>query len=339
MMRVTVVLLEGSLPSTALVPLEILGSAGVLWEGLHGEGGDRRFQVETASLDGGSTATSVSLPLPATRAIHQVESADLVVLSSGITEIEAQLRRNAELLPWLRGLRARGSAVAGICSSVPLLAEAGLLDGRPATTHWAVVNECRRRYPEVQWQPERAVTEADGVFCSGGAYTAIDLSLYLVEKYCGHRIAMQTARSLVLRTPRAWQAGYATEPPAVHHDDAQIRRAQEWLFANFGGEVRVEELAVRVGMSPRNFARRFKAATGETPIRYLQRLRINAARHLLENDLKTVRQVSRAVGYEDLSFFRWLFKRHTGEAPRRYRERFGTSLPDSLAVGQRTLKS
>lgn len=339
MMNVTVVLLDGGLPSTAIAPLEILGSAGVLWNELRGEAGDRRFDVQTASLDGESTATSVSVSLPAERALDEVEAADLIVISSGTSDLAVELERNARLLPWLRRWRERGSAIAGICTSVPLLAEVGFLDGRPATTHWAVVNQCRRRYPRVQWQPERSMTESDGIFCSGGAYSAIDLSLYLVEKYCGHRVAMQTAKALALQTPRTWQVGFAAEPPEITHDDEQIRQAQEWLFDNFGKEIRVEELASHVSMSSRNFSRRFKAATGETPIRYLQRLRINAARHLLENDLKTVRQVSRAVGYQDLSFFRRLFKRHTGEAPRTYRERFGTSLPESLAVGQRTLKS
>ena len=125
--------------------------------------------------------------------------------------------------------------------------------------------------------------------------------------------------------------GYAAEPPASEHDDVPIQRAQEWLFRHFTEDVRIDTLATRVGMSPRNFARRFKAATGETPIRYLHRLRINAARHLLENDLQSVFQVSRAVGYEDLAFFRRLFKRQAGVSPTRYRERFGVKTDGAVA--------
>lgn len=336
MMKVTVVLLEGGLPSTAIAPVEILSSAGVLWNDLRGEAEDRRFRVQTASLDGGSTGTPVPLSLPASRSIDDIEETDLIIVASGSSDFDLELERHARLVPWIREWREQGAAIGAVCSSVVFLAEAGLLDGRPATTHWAVVDGCRRRYPRVHWQPERAVTESDRIFCSGGIYSSIDLSLYLVERYCGHRVAMQTAKALLLQTPRTWQVGFETEPPRMDHDDSQVRDAQEWMFDHFAEDVRVEELASRVGSSPRNFARRFKAATGETPIRYLQRLRINAARHLLENDLKTVRQVSRAVGYRDASFFRRLFKRHTGEAPQKYRERFGTSLPESLAVGERT---
>lgn len=333
---VTVVLLPGGLPSTAVTPVEILGSAGVLWNELRGDEPAPRFEVTTASAGGDPVDTPVALSLPVERSIEEVESTDLVVLASGSGDLDTDLESGAHVIPWLHSRREDGSAIAAVCSGVPLVAEAGLLDDRPATTHWAMAEECRRRYPTVRWYPERAVTEADGVFCSGGVYSAIDLSLYLVERYCGHAIAMQTARALLLQTPRTWQAGYTATPPKITHEDERIRAAQEWLFDHFGEDVRLEELASRVNMSSRNFSRRFKAATGESPIRYLQRLRINAARHLLENELKTVRRVSREVGYEDLSFFRRLFKRHTGKSPRQYRERFGSSLPRSVAVEGRT---
>lgn len=335
MIDTTVVLLEAGLPSTAVAPIEILSTAGVLWNELRGEEADRRFRVRTASLDGGPVGVAVPLTLEPDGAIGEMEQ-DLVVVSAGSGDLEAELERNGALVTWLRDQRERGVLIAGICTGVPLLAEAGLLDGGSATTHWAVVDACRRRYRNVRWEPERSVTERDGVFTSGGVYSAIDMGLYLVEKYCGHRIAMETAKALVLQTPRTWQVGYATEPPEITHEDEQIADAQEWLFRHFSEEIQVESLASQVGMSPRNFARRFKAATGDTPIRYLQRLRINAARHLLEDDTKSVREVGRAVGYGDISFFRRLFRRFTGEPPQKYRERFSTRPPRTLAISERS---
>ena len=332
MIRVTVLLLEGGLPSTFITPIEIFGNAGVLWNSITGEAGDPFFRVQTASLDGRGVRTSTSLIAEPDCSVEDVEATDLVFVTGTQPDLTTALAANAVLLPWLRRWHDGGAAIAGVCTGVSLLAEAGLLDGRRATTHWAFDGFCRERYPRVQWEIERLVSESDRIFCGGGGYSSIDLSLYLVEKYCGHTVALRTAKALLLPMPRVWQAGYAADPPQASHGDAQIQRAQEWLFRSFAQDVRVEDLAAMVAMSPRTFARRFKAATGETPINYLHRLRVNAARHLLENDRKSVRQVSREVGYEDLTFFRRLFKRYTGAPPREYRDRFGSTTQPSAAI-------
>jgi transcriptional regulator GlxA family with amidase domain len=198
-----------------------------------------------------------------------------------------------------------------------------VLDGRPATTHWAVVEQARALYPDVDWKADRFVTESENIFCGGGLYASIDLSLYLVEHYCGHMIAVQTAKALLLESPRIWQSAYAAQPPRSAHDDEAIQKAQKWLVAHFRESVDLDELATKVGMSPRNFARRFKAATGDAPLAYLHRLRIDRARHYLESAHRSVEEIAREIGYEDVAFFRQLFRRHTGTSPRDYRARFG----------------
>ncbi|WP_111412241.1 GlxA family transcriptional regulator [Billgrantia lactosivorans] len=334
MIDVTVVLVEGGMPSTAVAPVEVFSMAGVLWNSMRGKPVEPPFRVRTASQDGRRVSTAVDLSLEPSFALEDVEKTDLIVVSAVGADLDAACPANTALYPWLRKWHARGVTVAGVCAGVALLAEAGLLNGRTATTHWGVVEACRRRYPQVHWQPERFLTESDNVLCSGGVYAAVDLSLYLVEKLCGHRVAMETARALLLETPRVWQAGYAAEPPDATHEDRQIRRAQEWLFHHFTEPVRIEALADQVGMSSRNFIRRFKLATGETPTGYLHRLRVNAARHLLENEQQTIQQISRAVGYDDLAFFRRLFKRYTGLSPQRYRECFGQP-HESIAIAGR----
>jgi len=320
---VTVVLLERALPSTSVAPFEIFASAGVMWPILRGEAPVPRFNARMVSLDGRPTRHWVPVGLRPSGAISSVRRTDLIVVGAAEFDLEHSRRSNAALIPWLKRWHERGVSICGICTGVHLLAEAGLLDGRRATTHWAVVDQCRRMYPRVHWEPDRFVTESGNVFCGGGVYAAIDVSLYLVEKFCGHEIAVQTAKALLLETPRMWQATYAAEAPRSAHDDAEIQQAQSWLFKNFQEDVRVEELAERCGMSPRNFARRFTAATSETPIAYLHRLRIDAARHMLESRRKSIADVGNAVGYEDEAFFRRLFKRHTGVSPRDYRARFG----------------
>jgi transcriptional regulator GlxA family with amidase domain len=346
---VTVVFLERALPSTSVAPIEIFSNAGVLWQMLHGQPMVPRFRVRTVSLDGQPTRHAIPVQLQPEGTLASIKKTDLIVVPTAEFDIDASNQANRVLIPWLRRQYTRGASIAGICTGVSLLAEAGLLEGRPATTHWAMVGEFRRRYPNVDWQSDRFVTESDRVFCGGGVYSAIDLSLYLVERYCGHEVAVETAKALLLETPRIWQSGYGAAPPRSAHDDDSVKRAQDWLFRNFKQEVSLDELAARVGMSPRNFARRFSAATGETPLGYLHRLRIDAARHLLETrgksvaDVshylhrlridaarhlletrgKSVADVSQEVGYEDLGFFRRLFRRHTGATPQAYRARFG----------------
>jgi transcriptional regulator GlxA family with amidase domain len=175
----------------------------------------------------------------------------------------------------------------------------------------------------VHWDADRFVTESESVFCGGGLYASIDLSLYLVEHYCGHEVAVQTAKSLLLETPRMWQTPYAAQPPRSGHDDEAIQRAQNWLYAHFREPVDLDAVAAKAAMSPRNFARRFKVATGDAPLGYLHRLRIDAAKHYLENGQRSVQEISQQIGYEDVAFFRHLFRRYTGASPREYRARFG----------------
>jgi transcriptional regulator GlxA family with amidase domain len=336
MIDVTVVLVEGGMPSTAVAPVEVFSTAGVLWNSMRGLPAEPRFRVRTVSQDGKKVSTAVNLNLEPVCRLDEVDATDLIIVSAVGTNLEAACRANAPLYPWLRDWHQRGARIAGVCAGVALLAESGLLDKRPATTHWGVVDACRRRYPDVHWQPERFLTESDNLLCSGGVYASVDLSLYLVEKLCGHRVAIETARALLLETPRIWQIGYAADPPAANHEDRLVRRAQQWLFEHYNGPVRISELAESVAMSPRNFARRFKLATGETPTDYLHRLRINAARHLLENEQQTIQQVSRAVGYDDLAFFRRLFKRYVGSSPKHYREGFTVDASENVAISGRS---
>ena len=321
MLDVTVVLLAGGLPSTSMIPLEIFACAGSFWGALTGAPTEPRFRVRTATVDGKTRHSMVPVGLQPTVSLADVKRTDLIVVPTAGIDVDSVRRENPELIAWLRA-RSSATAVAGVCSGVVLLAAAGLLDGCVATTHWGIVDRCRQVFPNVDWQPDRLVTEAGNVFCGGGVYAAIDLSLYLVEHYCGHGVALETAKALLLETPRTSQAAHAYQLPRAH-DDEPIREAQRWLLLHAHEAVDLDTLAAKVAMSPRNFARRFKSATGEAPLAYLHRLRIDRARRELESQRRSIEEVSRDVGYQDVAFFRQLFRRHTGVAPREYRARFG----------------
>lgn len=322
---VTVILLEGGYASTAIAPIEVFHSAGRLWHWLRGETLAPRFRVRTASIDGNSVTSLCSLGLKPEFALQDIAHTDIVVLPASGWDLMESIAARTSLLSWLRQSHERGAYVAGICSGVGYLAEAGLLDGRKATTHWAVVETFRQRYPRVDWHPEQFVTEDGRICCSGGLYASIDLSLYLVDKFCGHEIALQTAKSMLVSLPRHCQSGYAVVPLAKPHGDDRIRKAEEYLHEHFNRTVPIEILAERIGMSPRNFIRRFQAATGHMPGEYQQLLRLTAAKELLERDGLPIQTLCARIGYQDIAFFRSLFKRHTGMTPAEYRSRFAAS--------------
>src|SRR5262245_38672803 len=164
-------------------------------------------------------------------------------------------------------------------------------------------------------------TEDGRIFCSGGVYAAIDLSLYLVEKFCGHEIALKCAKSLLLSMPRGRQSGYSVVQLSRPHSDEKIRQTEEYLQQHFDSDISIDHLAERAGMGARNFIRRFKAATGRRPGAYIQTLRVSAAKELLETGTSSRQAGTSKIAYEGLGFSRNLFKRHTGMSPGEYRDR------------------
>jgi transcriptional regulator GlxA family with amidase domain len=322
MIEVTVVLLNGNYASTAIGPIEVFHSAGFLWNILQGDAPDPKFRVTVASLDGESVLSPYSVRLLPQVSIGSVENAGLIVVPSSGLDLDNQFARHAALFPWLRANAARGAYIAGTCTGAAYLAEAGLLDGRQATTHWATADEFRRRYPKVDWRPEKLITEDRGMFCSGGVYSSMDLSLYLVEKFCGHAVALQCSKALLINMPRPYQSGYAVLPLSRPHNDDKIRSAEAYMEKHYASSIPIERLARDLNMSPRNFMRRFKRATGRLPGDYLQAMRVAIAKEMLEDGARSVQAVSAAVGYEDAAFFRVVFKRHTGMTPGEYRENF-----------------
>lgn len=333
MLHVAVLFLNGGCASTALLPMEVFRSAGVLWNLLNSQAPDARFQVTTASVGGAPAVTDQLVSLIPSCALDAVAHPDIVFVPAGGLPLETLIRtgyvidavmeRNAAVVPWLRRWAAEGSKIAGVCSGVALLAEAGLLDGKRATTHWGLADLYRQRFPNVDWQPEYLITDAGDVFCGGGINSAADLSLYLVERFGSRDMALECAKALLIEMPRTWQVAFADVALRTSHNDESIRLAQDWLHRHYQRPVSVDAIAARVGMSPRNFVRRFKDATGQTPLSYIHCIRVAMAKRLLEDGRQSVQEVGQNVGYEDQAFFRGLFKRHTGVCPTAYRTRFG----------------
>ena len=222
---------------------------------------------------------------------------------------------------WLRDRHAEGATLAGNCG-VFLLAATGLLAGRPATTHWDFAEAFRTGFPDVHLHTDRIVVEDGDIITAGGLMAWTDLGMRLVDRIFGPTIMLETGRFLLIDSSGREQRHYRSFAPRLTHGDEAILKLQHWLHAKGGQAISVAEMAQQASLEERTFLRRFKTATGMTPISYAQHLRIGKARELLEFTKRSVEQVARSVGYEDTSAFRRVFHRIIGLSPGEYRQRF-----------------
>jgi transcriptional regulator GlxA family with amidase domain len=333
MHKIAILFVNGGLASTSILPLEIFKSAGTLWNALNGVPLEPRFDVVTASADGAPVAVSRHLALTPEIACAEVREPVLVFVAAGGLEFDAMVSqaydpvatvaRNAALLPGLKRWHGEGATIVTACSGALLAAAAGLLEGKRATAHWGLARLYAEHYPNVDWREEYLVTDCGDVVCGGGINGAADVSLYLVEKHCGREIALKTARSLCIEMPRTWQNSFTHFELRAAHEDEAVLAAEHYIRTHFAEDLKFDAVASHVGMSPRNFARRFKDATGDTPLAYLHGLRIAVAKQLLETTPTGVAEIGQKVGYLDPAFFRQLFQRKAGVSPSDYRRRFG----------------
>jgi transcriptional regulator GlxA family with amidase domain len=321
MKRVTILAMYNTMASTVTGPMDVFYQAGIMWNYFRGQRLTPFFETEIVTTDGGPFKCLNGTRMLPDRSVRDVASTDLIVVSS-ILNIDKTLKHEGEAVDWLKEHYGRGTHIATVCTGAFVLAETGLLDGKTATTHWGSAGEFRQRYPRVHLKPERLLTDEGDLFCSGGMNAGTDLALYLVEKYCGHEVALQSSKAMISDIGRTLQAPYAIFQYQKDHKDTQILAVQKLLEKDFGRDYPYEALARRFGMSRRTFERRFKAATGDTPLIYLQRVRVEAAKHLLESRDLSFDEIAYRVGYEDSSAFRKLFLKQTGLRPREYRKRF-----------------
>ncbi|MGR4069994.1 GlxA family transcriptional regulator [Billgrantia sp. C5P2] len=229
-----------------------------------------------------------------------------------------------EEIAWVRRHFDHGSLVCSTCSGSVLLAEAGLLDGLEAASHWAMADLFRDRYPSIKFRPERILCDSGRngqLITTGGASSWQDLALYLIGRFCGAKEAARVAHLFLLGDRGYGQLPFASMARPRQHNDAVISRIQEWLVDNYVTPNPVTAMVGRSGLSERSFKRRFSAATGYTPVEYVQALRIEEAKQMLATDEMGIEEISAAVGYEDSTFFRKLFKRRAGVTPAQYRQR------------------
>jgi len=322
MKKIVILALHNAGASTITGPMDSFHLAGVLWNYLNQEKARPLFDVKMVSVDGRPVNCLNRLMIAPHMAIDDVSGADMILISS-ILDIDKTLKYEGAAIPWLRAHYRRGTALASLCTGAFVLAETGLLDGKTATTHWGYVEQFKQRYPDVDLKPERLITDDGDLYCSGASNACLDLSMYLIEQYCGHEVAVQCAKGFLLDLGRFYQAPYSSILNfQKKHADELILNAQNWIEANFEVGFSIDEVAGKNNISRRTFERRFKSATGDTPLYYLQRVRIEAAKKMLEANTKTVDEIAYAVGYSESNFFRKVFKKHTNLTPKEYQNKF-----------------
>ncbi len=321
MKKVTLLGLHNTMATTLFGPMDIFNQAGRLWQRLANRPRSPYFEVVIASADGQPIRCANNVFVQPHHSIHAIQQTDLLVIASA-TFIDEILDKHPELVPWIREQYHQGAHVASICTGVFLLAETGLLDGKSATLHWGYAQMFSQRYPRVRLQSDKMILDQGRLYCSAGTNAGLDLSLYLVEKFCGRRAALESAKTMVLDLGRKSQMPYSRLVTSTGHGDPSVMRVQEWLDQHLAEPVDYGRLAVKFGMSRRSMERRFKRATGMTPLGYVQRLRVEKAKRLLEKGSQTFSQITYDVGYEDISFFRKIFIRLTGLRPKEYQQRF-----------------
>jgi len=281
--------------------------------------GQRLFALQRFSVDG-QPVTLGYAQIQVDGDLASAESANLIVLPAAGSDIDALLTQHTALLAWLAH-RPSSQQLASICSSAFLLAAAGLLDGGPATTHWALAERFRQHFPKVQLDERALLSQQHNRFCSGGAQAGLDLCLHLIGWHAGPWLAQRVAAALVVERHRGLQSRFQPLLPDARQDDAGISALLVWLQQHHAQTLDLEQLAARLHCSTRSLLRRFKAATGLTPIDYLQRLRISAAQGALHQTQSSLEQVALAVGYQDRATFARLFKQLCGETPGAFRRR------------------
>lgn len=321
MKSVTILGMRNTMASTIISPMDVFYHAGVMWNYLNGQALTPYFDVHLVTTTGKPFRCLSGIRLVPDGSIHDVQQTDLIVVSS-ILDIEKTLSVQRDAVDWIKDHHRQGAQIATICSGAFVLAETGLLDGKSATTHWGFARQFRKRYPQVELKVERLITDEGDLYCSGGYNAGVDLSLYLVEKFCGHEVALQSSKSMISELGRTSQAHFAVSQHRKDHQDAHILPIQEWIEVNYHKHFNYDGLARQNGLSRRTLERRFKNATGETPLAYQQGIRVEVAKRLLERERYSFDEITYRVGYEDSSTFRKIFSKHTGLGPKEYRKKF-----------------
>lgn len=285
-------------------------------------GGRPYYDIQLVSTNGSNALYGGLFQVNASLNLREAGQFDLIIVPAIFGDISKEIRNNSDYIPWIAAQHAKGAEIASLCMGAFLLAETGLLNGKRCTTHWLGAEAFRQQYPAIELLEQKVIVDENGLYSSGGAYSFLNLILHLVEKYNGREMALQCAKVFEVNIDREQQAEFAIFHGQKTHEDEPIKKAQIYIENNVGDKISVEKLADMFAISRRNFVRRFKKATSNTPLEYIQRVKVEAAKKKLESSVDSVNHIMYDIGYNDGKAFRNLFRKYTGITPTEYKSRY-----------------
>ncbi len=298
---------------------EIFQKANAYWK----ERGNR--QLFNIQLAGTSKETAFSDGLfivkPHTN-ISGITKTNLIIIPSLNHNYNKSVQANKKLIDWISKQYNQGAEIATICTGAFLLAAAGLLDGKSCSTHWSVADNFKTMFPQINLQTDRLITDENGIYTNGGAYSFLNLVIYLVEKYYDRQTAIFCSKVFQIEIDRNSQSPFIMFSGQKSHGDEMVIKAQTYIESKLDEIISMEDLSSKLSVGRRNFDRRFIKATGNTPVEYSQRVKMESAKKAIETSRKTINEIMYEVGYSDVKAFREVFRKITGMSPLEYRNRY-----------------
>ncbi len=323
MKHITILVPKGAILGSIEGPRQVLTGVNMYAQSM---GKPPAFKIELVGLTNETELIQGMYTIRTDRVIKDISKTDLIIIPAIDGDMQKALVENKDFIPWILQQYQAGAEVASLCVGAFMLAATGLMDGKKCATHWLAANEFRKMYPSINLVTERVVTDENGIYSSGGAYSYLTLILYLIEKYAGRAAAIFCAKIFAIDFDRESQSPFMMFSGQKDHEDEPIKKAQTFIEGNFQNKITVDEIASMFSLSRRNLERRFKRATANTVVEYIQRVKIEAAKMSLESSHENVNEVMYKVGYTDTKAFRTTFKKLTGISPVQYRTKYNRQM-------------
>lgn len=320
MKHLTIIVPEGDNNVSSITgPYEIFKKANEYWKQC---GKKEMFTIQVAGISKKVEYSEGLFTVKPHTNISTITKTNLVIIPSLNHNYKKSVKGNKEFIDWIAKQYKEGAEIASICTGAFLLASTGLLDGKSCSIHWSVVDSFRSMFPKVNLQPDKLITDENGIYTNGGAYSFLNLMIYLVEKYYDRQAAIFCSKVFQIELERNSQSAFTIFTGQKSHGDEMVINAQAYIESKLHEKISVEHMSTRFSVGRRNFDRRFIKATGNTPVEYSQRVKIESAKKSMESSRKTINEIMYEVGYSDVKAFREVFRKITGISPLEYRNKY-----------------